>query len=370
VYIAENVFDGWESLPSRNPADDGKSTEPIGRGIAKDTIEGPAGLEENRFTRLYREIVRRNAKTVAAWQAYAFTNGVLNTDNTSIFGLSIDFGPFAFLDNFDPNYTPNHDDHMLRYSYRNQPTIIWWNLVRLGESLGELIGIGAGVDGEEFVEKGIKQEDADALVARAEGLITRVGEEYKAVFLEEYRRLMTARLGLKVFQESDFESLYSELLDAMEALELDFNQFFRKLSSVKVGDLGTKSEREKVAGIFFHSEGVTGFGNTDKDARKRVGAWLERWSSRVYQDWGPDGADEQREVEMKKVNPKFIPKSWILDEVIRRVEKEGEREILDRVLDMALRPFEENWGWNEKEEERFCGDVPRNDRAMQCSCSS
>lgn len=370
TYIAENVFDGWTSLPARNPADDGKSTEPIGTGIEKDTIEGPAGLEENRFTRLYREIVRRNAKTVAAWQAYAFTNGVLNTDNTSIFGLSIDFGPFAFLDNFDPNYTPNHDDHMLRYSYRNQPSIIWWNLVRLGESLGELMGAGAGVDLKEFVEKGVRQEDADELVSRAEGLITRTGEEYKAVFMEEYKRLMTARLGLKVFQESDFESLYSELLDTMEALELDFNQFFRKLSTLKVGNLDTEEARKEAAGVFFHSEGVTGLGNTDKDARKRMGVWLERWRTRVYEDWGPDGGDAEREIEMKKVNPKFIPKGWILDEVIRRVEKDGEREVLDRVLDMALRPFEDSWGGDEKEEERFCGDVPRKDRAMQCSCSS
>lgn len=370
TYIAENVFDGWSSLPGRNPADDGKSTDPVQTGVGKDTVEGPPGLEENRFTRLYREIVRRNAKTVAAWQAYAFTNGVLNTDNTSIFGLSIDFGPFAFLDNFDPNYTPNHDDHMLRYSYRNQPTIIWWNLVRLGESLGELIGIGAGVDAEEFVEKGVRQEAADDLVSRAEGLITRVGEEYKAVFLEEYKRLMTARLGLREFKESDFESLFSELLDTMEALELDFNQFFRKLSNIKVRDLETDDQRRSAAGVFFHHEGVTGIGNTDESARKRIGEWLERWRTRVYEDWGPDGGDEERQGAMKKVNPKFIPKSWILDELIKRVEKDGEREILDKVLHMALNPFEENWGWDTKEEERFCGDVPRNDRAMQCSCSS
>jgi uncharacterized protein YdiU (UPF0061 family) len=370
TYIAENVFDGWTSLPARNPANDGKAAEPIGTGIDKDTTEGPAGLEENRFTRLYREIVRRNAQTVAAWQAYAFTNGVLNTDNTSILGLSIDFGPFAFLDNFDPSYTPNHDDHMLRYSYRNQPTIIWWNLVRLGESLGELMGSGAGVDAAEFVEKGVRQEAADELVSRAEALITRVGEEYKAVFLDEYKRLMTARLGLKVFQEADFESLYSELLDTMQALELDFNQFFRKLSDLRVVDLETEAQREEAAGVFFHREGVTGLGNTEEDARKRLGVWLERWRTRVYEDWGPDGGDGERAVEMKKVNPKFIPKSWILDEVIGRVEKDGEREILDRVLDMALRPYEENWGWDKEEEERYCGDVPRNDRAMQCSCSS
>ena len=370
TYIAENVFDGWELLPARNPHEDDKLGEPVGTGVGKDTIEGPTGQEENRFTRLYREIVRRNAKTVAAWQAYAFTNGVLNTDNTSIFGLSIDFGPFAFLDNFDPNYTPNHDDHMLRYSYRNQPTIIWWNLVRLGESLGELIGSGPNVDSEEFVEKGVRQEDADDLVSRAEALITRTGEEYKAVFLEEYKRLMTARLGLKTHKESDFETLFSELLDTMESLELDFNQFFRKLSNLKVRDLETEEQRKKAAGVFFHHEGITGIGNTEDSARKRIGEWLEKWSTRVYEDWGPNGDDETRQVEMKKVNPKFIPKSWILDELIKRVEKGGEREILDRVMHMTLHPFEERWGWDEKEEERFCGDVPKFDRAMQCSCSS
>ena len=370
TYIAENVFDGWESLPARNSNEDDNLGGPVGTGVGKDTIEGPAGQEENRFTRLYREIVRRNAKTVAAWQAYAFTNGVLNTDNTSIFGLSIDFGPFAFLDNFDPNYTPNHDDHMLRYSYRNQPTIIWWNLVRLGESLGELIGSGENVDSEEFVEKGVRQEDADELVSRAEALITRAGDEYKAVFLEEYKRLMTARLGLKTHKESDFETLFSELLDTMESLELDFNQFFRKLSNLKVGDLETEEQRKEIAGVFFHHEGVTGIGNTEESARKRIAEWLEKWSTRVYEDWGPNGDDETRQVEMKKVNPKFVPKSWILDELIKRVEKGGEREILDRVMHMALHPFEESWGWDIKEEERFCGDVPKFDRAMQCSCSS
>lgn len=370
TYIAEDVFDGWESLPARNPADDGKNTIPLGTGIVKETIEGPAGLEENRFTRLYREIVRRNARTVAAWQAYAFTNGVLNTDNTSIYGLSIDFGPFAFLDNFDPHYTPNHDDHMLRYSYRNQPTIIWWNLVRLGESLGELMGIGKDVDAEEFVEKGVRQEDADELVSRAEGLITRVGEEFKATFLEEYKRLMTSRLGLKVFKESDFEELYSELLDTMEALELDFNHFYRRLSHFSVRDLETLEQRKQAAGVFFHGEGVTGLGNTDESARTRIANWLEKWQTRVYEDWGPDGDDPPRQEAMKKVNPKFIPRSWVLDELIKRVEKGGEREILDKVLNMALNPFEEHWGWDEKEEERFCGDVPKHDRAMQCSCSS
>jgi uncharacterized protein YdiU (UPF0061 family) len=370
TYIAEDVFPGWESLPGRLPDSEKSSAIDPVRNIPSTTIEGPDGAEENRFTRLYREIVRRNARMVANWQAYAFTNGVLNTDNTSIFGLSIDFGPFAFLDNFDPNYTPNHDDYSLRYSYRNQPTIIWWNLVRLGESLGELMGIGPDVDTEEFIEKGIREEDADKLVARAEGIIDRTGEEYKAVFLDEYKRLMTARLGLKTFREEDFESLFSELLDSMEALELDFNQFFRKLSSLNLSALGSDAERKAAAGVFFHHEGVSATAVSEDEARARLAAWLDKWRQRVVEDWGDAAPDAERHAAMKRVNPKFVPKSWVLDELIRRVEKGGEREILDRVLHMALHPFEDEWGWDRAEEERFCGDVPRQDRAMQCSCSS
>ncbi|KAI9768877.1 MAG: hypothetical protein M1835_006808, partial [Candelina submexicana] len=256
TYIAENVFPGWESLPSKLPSGNPNETalNPE-RGVPAKAVQGEEGEEENRFARLYREIVRRNAKTVAAWQAYAFTNGVLNTDNTSLFGLSIDFGPFAFLDDFDPNYTPNHDDHMRRYSYSNQPTIIWWNLLRLGESLGELLGAGAKVDDTEFVSKGVSEDFAPELIKRAEGIIGRVGEEYKAVFLDEYKRLMTARLGLKSQKEEDFENLFSEVLDTMEALELDFHQFFRKLSSIKLRDIETDEHRKFVAGRFFHHEG-------------------------------------------------------------------------------------------------------------------
>ncbi|KAL8692179.1 MAG: hypothetical protein Q9224_004013, partial [Gallowayella concinna] len=183
TYVAENVYTGWTSLPSilSEPASATSSTTiNPSRDVPPEKVEGESSGEENRFARLYREIARRNAITVAYWQAYAFTNGVLNTDNTSLLGLSLDFGPFAFLDNFDPSYTPNHDDHALRYSYRNQPSIIWWNLLRLGESLGELIGAGSKVDEEQFVNEGVTKAFAPELIKRAETIIERVGDEYKA----------------------------------------------------------------------------------------------------------------------------------------------------------------------------------------------
>ncbi|KAG8627234.1 hypothetical protein KVT40_004717 [Elsinoe batatas] len=370
-YVAEEVFGGWETLPAKLGDGEVKETAvEVDRKVGKETVQGDGKEEENRYTRLYREIVRRNAKMVAHWQAYAFTNGVLNTDNTSVFGLSIDFGPFAFLDNFDPNYTPNHDDHMLRYSYKNQPSIIWWNLLRFGEAMGELIGAGKRCDDEQFVNEGVAKEWSDELIERAEGIIMKTGEEYRAVFMAEYKRLMTARLGLKTFKDNDFDELYSELLDTLEALELDFNHTFRKLSNVSINSLDTEEKRKEWAPTLFHHEGLSSTAiPSEGDAKTRIGNWLGKWRTRVIEDWG-EGDDEARQVAMRQVNPKFIPRSWILDELIDRVEKKGERKILDHVMKMGLNPFDEEWGGDREEEERFCGDVPKYNRAMQCSCSS
>ena len=306
TFIAEDVFPGWHSLPaavSSGPQGSlGDVIDPP-RGVQPHQIQGDEGAEENRFSRLYREIVRRNAKTVAAWQAYGFMNGVLNTDNTSIYGLSLDYGPFAFMDNFDPQYTPNHDDHLLRYSYSNQPSIIWWNLVRLGESLGELIGAGDKVDDEIFVARGLTEEDAPDLIKRAEAIIDKTREEYQSVFLSEYKRLMSKRLGFKTQKELDFKNIFSELLDTLEALELDFNHFFRRLSEVSLSDIETEDQRRNVAHIFFHTDGIGGIGNTIDSAEIRIGNWLHKWGTRILEDWGTENS-EKRQRGMKAVNPK------------------------------------------------------------------
>ncbi|EOA88662.1 uncharacterized protein SETTUDRAFT_168461 [Exserohilum turcica Et28A] len=366
-YTAEHVYGGWDKLPSKLPPGDAKDVQDqIHDGIAKDTVEGEGETAENRYVRLYRAIVRRNAETVAKWQAYGFMNGVLNTDNTSILGLSIDFGPFAFLDTFDPAYTPNHDDHMLRYSYRNQPTIIWWNLVRLGEALGELMGASTNVDDTVFVEKGVTEEQADALVKCAESAIDRAGEEYKAVFLAEYKRLMTARLGLKTQKQSDFDALMSELLDCLEAFELDFHHAFRRLGGIKLAEVETEDQRKDVAGRFFRADNVP---RQESESRARIAKWLGVWAARVKEDWG-EGGDAERKEAMDGVNPKFVPRSWILDELIERVERKKERHILPQLMKLTLNPFQEDWAWNADEEERFCGDVPKYKGMMQCSCSS
>ncbi|EAW07973.1 YdiU domain protein [Aspergillus clavatus NRRL 1] len=372
TYIAEDVFGGWDSLPAAVSLGQGHPSDAAdnpGRGIPRDRVQEHQGVAENRFARTYREIVRRNAKTVAVWQAYGFMNGVLNTDNTSIYGLSLDFGPFAFMDNFDPHYTPNHDDHLLRYSYKNQPTIIWWNLVRLGEALGELMGAGDKVDEEWFLKDRLTEETTPPVVKLAETIIERAGDEYKTVFLNEYKRLMSRRLGLRTQKESDFQELFSEMLDTLEALELDFNHFFRRLSNIPLSDIESKEQRRDIAHVFFHREGFGGVGDTEDSARERISKWLASWRIRILEDWGMEH-DTERQKAMRDANPKFLPRGWILDEVIERVERKGDREILGFVMQMALDPFKEDWGLDKDEEERLCGDVPRFKRAMMCSCSS
>lgn len=305
TYVAEDVFGGWGNLPAAVSVGDQQSSAEMDnpqRGVPRDELQGQQGTEENRFARLYREIARRNAKTVAAWQAYGFMNGVLNTDNTSLYGLSLDYGPFAFMDNFDPSYTPNHDDHMLRYSYKNQPSIIWWNLVRLGESMGELLGAGDSVDQERFIKDGVTEEMEPEIIKRAESIIERTGEEFRAVFLNEYKRLMCQRLGLKTQKESDFQNLFSEMLDTLEALELDFNHFFRRLSGLSLPELETEEKRKEKASIFFHAEGFGGIGYTDASTRERIAKWLESWRARVLEDWGAE-SDDERQQAMKAINP-------------------------------------------------------------------
>ncbi|KAF8426587.1 YdiU domain-containing protein [Tirmania nivea] len=326
----------------------------------------------NRYHRLYREVVRRNARTVAKWQCYGFMNGVLNTDNTHIMGLSLDFGPFSFMDNFNPHFTPNHDDYMKRYSYHNQPTVIWWNLVRLAEDLAELFGSGDLCDTQEFIEKPLPRPELEKLVSRAEVQIELIGEEYKDVFKAEYISTFCTRLGLQVPRPEDLDQIISPTLDLLQSLELDFNGFFRKLSHIPVLSLDTK-EKWFAASEVFLQEGEKYAGKGWKGAQEMIAEWLGgtyrtrlQLEERDYVGFG----DEERKEKMLRVNPKFVARNWVLQEVIELVEKKKDREVLPGLMKMVLDPFRESWGWNEELERRWCGDPPKSERGLQCSCSS
>ncbi|KAL5612127.1 hypothetical protein BROUX41_000328 [Berkeleyomyces rouxiae] len=388
-YVAEEVYGGWGALPGRLSEAAEPSAEPLEEphvGVPADAAEGDEPLtQENRFTRLYRAIVRRNAAGCASWMVYGFMNGVLNTDNTSVLGLSMDYGPFAFMDTFDPLYTPNHDDVTLRYSYRNQPTIIWWNLVRLGEDLAHLLGAGAEVDGQLDVRSHddmiVHQE---ALVPRAEALIGQAGKEYKAVFTAEYRRLMLRRLGLRdSYADADIASFLPDLLDALAACRLDFHRFFRTLSCTPRAALGGEGAANDNAVPVAPETASRVFGvaaDVSPDARAQLAKWLTQWRSRAAVEWPTEVDDAERQTAMKKVNPKFVLRSWVLAEIIERVQKNNDTDVLRRALHMALNPFADEWTGrtfdgelyhgDEAEEKRWTDSVPETKASMQCSCSS
>lgn len=247
------------------------------------------------------------------------------------------------------------------------------------------MGAAGLVDDATFISEGVKEDQQEEIISRAEKLIMQTGDEYKQTFLAEYKRLMTLRLGLRELKPTDFDELFSPALDTLEELELDFNHFFRRLSNIKLTEVATPEARKEKASVFFHKEGPPSAVGED-EARGRLAKWLEKWHARSVEDWKDDDGqvtdakDEERIQAMKRVNPNFVPRGWILDEVIRRVEKEGERDVLNRIMQMALNPFEDSWDGetfdgtaytgDAEEEQRWVGDVPRTGRLMQCSCSS
>ncbi|KAF8468379.1 hypothetical protein BDZ91DRAFT_771801 [Kalaharituber pfeilii] len=344
-YTIKECFGGLDKLAPLRPDE-----------LEKEGLERP-----NRYYSLYREVVLRNARTVAKWQCFGFMNGVLNTDNTHIMGLSLDFGPFSFMDNFDPSFTPNHDDYMRRYNYQNQPTVIWWNLVRLAEDLAELFASGDACDDPEFIENGLPRDKMEELVKRAEAMIERAGEEYKTEFRAEYCATMCARLGFNVVQPEDLDSLIGPTLDLLSTLELDFNNFFRRLSKIPVLRMDTKEHWIEAASAFLQPDTIYA-GKSVDEAKEMIAEWL-----------GGDGnglSDEKRMEAMLKINPNFIPRSWVLQDIIDKVERQRDRDILPSVMKMVLDPFRESWGWNAELEKGYCGDPPTPERGLQCSCSS
>ncbi|KAK9236865.1 hypothetical protein V1525DRAFT_345090 [Lipomyces kononenkoae] len=357
-YCIEEVFGGVEMIQ--------KAAKMNGYG---DAYEGL-----NPYRTLYKEVVRRTAETTALVQVYGFMNGVLNTDNTSILGLSMDFGPFSFMDTYDPSFTPNHDDHFLRYSYRNTPTIMWWNLVRLGEDLAELFAVDdpeyLGTD--EYLSSGIPESKFEDFVSRAEKIIEDEGEFYKSVFEKHYAAGFARRLGLTVVKDTDSNGIIDSVLELMKVHKLDFHRFFRHLGSVKLFSADAITA-DGIAAVFLTGERSIGVPSTE-DSAESIYKWLiEKYRARLEEDGSTD--DEARKSRMNKVNPKFVLRNWILEEVIERVEKRGDRKVLDHVLHLALNPFEDEWTVDEeseryRDEKRFTGDVPVERQGIMCSCSS
>ncbi|KAF8071998.1 hypothetical protein FPV67DRAFT_1412381 [Lyophyllum atratum] len=346
---------------------------------------------------LVLDVARRNAKMVAGWQAYGFMHGVINTDNVSVLGLTIDYGPYAFMDVFDSVHICNHTDEGGRYAYKYQPNMIVFALRALLDALAPLIGAECELGGKAVPPgwaDGASKEKLDqwrkvGLKLRDE--LERVAQETTAL---EYGRLMRKRLGLRRLESTDEPRLFKPLLDILETHRLDFHGTFRTLAgfrpSVLEGRGEDKDDKElqallsKLLGATPNPAGV----DHERAAGEWI-SWLETYAARIEGErgeWGAEGegeVDGEREREMRGVNPRFVLRQWVLEEVIAKVERDVEsgRRVLAKVMHMACNPFEP-WGAEgderaeeeldkeEREERRYCGMGETRMLGFQCSCSS
>lgn len=318
-------------------------------------------LNCTKYDEFLRNVVIHNALSVAKWQAYGFTNGVLNTDNTSLIGLSMDYGPFSFVDVYDKDWTPNKDDSSKRYSLGNQPKMIWWNLVRFAESLTMLIG--SGNKHLEMVKKDpseVNEEIAQYLTDRTIKIMEYIEKEYNFYCKLNYVKIMIQRLGLsseklgleidvsKITKE-DFEvfnkkldnlqnDLIDRLLEVMQETKVDYNTFFldfQNVDNIALIDENKKVFSQDLFKCFEHiHEGLNSFLNkknletidslfvaevvdTDSSVYQNLRDFVEEykkiWNS--INDTNETNISGTKLNESKKVNPCFIPRASNFDEV-------------------------------------------------------
>ncbi|KAI3406036.2 hypothetical protein KGF56_001255 [Candida oxycetoniae] len=327
------------------------------------------GEELTDYDKMYYETIIRNAETTAMCQCYGFLNGVLNTDNTSILGLAMDFGPFSIMDKYDPDYTPNSEDHQSRYGYRNVPTAIWWNLTRLGEDLAELIGADASLLKNPEFKNGIKEEWEEDIIKRATKIIEVGGEIYLYSFTKKYVETFFKRLGLSLslidVQNPDVQNVHliAPMLEVLQKLHTDFNLFFLKLQQVDFG----KSYYE-IAESFYMNDKER---RDKEDIIEQFAQWLEKYY--VLRQKSMEYADTPNS---RDYNPKFLPRNWILNQVIEQTLGSRGQDIsyLEKLQKMSSNPFDETkWGDEMKDIERVWilqGDKGEDYTMLQCSCSS
>ena len=272
---------------------------------------------ENRYAAFFREVVTRTARLMAHWQAVGFAHGVMNTDNMSILGLTLDYGPFGFLDAYEPGFICNHTDAGGRYAFDKQPTVGLWNCYALANALVSLVG----------------QGELEAALAA-----------YEPAYRDAYRKLFVAKLGLVAEEDGDRE-LMSQLMGVLTAGRYDYTRFFRALSAI-----------EEKPSADDDALAATGAG-----VRSTLDLWLLDYRGRLARD-GRDHA--VRRTAMNAVNPKYVLRNYLAQLAIQAAEYGNFSEVtaLQRVLEQ---PFAE-----QPENERYAAAPPEWAGALSVSCSS
>ncbi len=267
------------------------------------------------YPEFLRQVALRTAELMAQWQAVGFSHGVMNTDNMSILGLTLDYGPFGFLDAFDPGYICNHSDTSGRYAFDQQPDVAAWNLTKLAQTLVPLMSVEA-----------------------ASGAIS----EYPQVFGRAYLERMAAKFGLPPGSET--ASLVMDALQLLAQNHVDYTIFLRRLCDFDSGENAPDTLRD-----FFLD-------------RAAFDAWAARYAAALRQQ-GP--LDAERSKAMRAVNPKYILRNHLAEIAIRRATDERDYSEINRLHALLTHPFDE-----QPEYEPYATEPPDWAKQIEISCSS
>ena len=273
--------------------------------MAADTESGSSSPE--RYAQFFDEVVRRTADMVCEWLRVGFVHGVMNTDNMSILGLTIDYGPYGWLDNYDPDWTPNTTDAAhRRYRFGTQPAVAQWNLMQLANALYPLVG------------------EAEPLQAALDG--------YVPHFEQKWSAMMAAKLGLPGLETDADRELATGVLEVLRLVETDMTVFWRRLATVNTADGIEPAKRiAPLAEAYYRLAEVT------DEHRSATIEFVERYATRLRALGMADGA---RAEAMNRVNPKYVLRNYLAQLAIDAAT-EGRPEAIGELLDVMRCPYDE-----------------------------
>lgn len=280
----------------------------------------------------FEEVCRTTSEMIVEWMRVGFVHGVMNTDNMSIHGLTIDYGPYGWVDDYDRTWTPNTTDAAgRRYRFGHQPAVAQWNLLQLANAIYPLIA------------------DAEPLERALNGFVRQ--------YDDAYRLMMLGKLGLAPTEQQADDSLIEELLDVLELAETDMTIFFRRLATIDrtTDDLSP----EGLGDAYYDPAGL------NDEARRRIGGWLADYRTRLERD---DVAASDRVEQMNAVNPCYVLRNYLAQQAIDKAEA-GDYSEIANLLDLMRAPYTEQAGC-----EAYAGKRPdwARDRpgCSMLSCSS
>jgi len=277
-------------------------------------------IAENAYQALLDTVITRTAELIAAWQAVGFCHGVMNSDNMSLLGLTIDYGPYGFLDGFDAGHICNHSDHAGRYAYANQPEIGLFNLQCLAQTLLPLL-------------------DRDTAIAALHG--------YQAQFEAAHLARFREKLGLATAEDKD-DGLLDALFDLMQANRTDWTIFWRRLCDF---DSCPEAQNAPLRDLFLD--------------RPAFDTWAADYQARLQREASVEGEQQaERQARMRRVNPKYILRNHLAEQAIRSAQT-GDFNEIETLRRLLARPYDE-----QPEFAAYAGFPPDWANTLSVSCSS